>query len=404
MSSMLPRATLLTYEEAMMKSRRRFQQGSIKDAGMVWIVRWRVDEVRDGQIVRCQKQERWDKSEFPTRAMVKRELNRRLGEVNSATYRPRINTTFAQFAAVWQEKVMIHLAPSTIVNYRTHIDRYLLPFFGPRDLRDIRREMVQTFVSSLQKSPKTVRNIFTTLQAMWRTAEEWEYVDHDIRKGIRFSPLLHRQRFFFSAEEIRRILAAATEPHRTFYGLAAETGLRAGELAGLRVEDVDITRGVIFVAQSVWRGRTKETKSRAGTRLIELSSHLVRRLGQLISAWHPNDGRFLFAYPSGHPWVPDLVLKEHFHPLLRQLGIAVPPGTGFHAFRHANATMMDSLGAPDKVRQTRLGHSSIDVTKNIYTHVTSQDARRVADELGEKIWSPLRVDVNAEGAKSNYLN
>jgi len=391
-----------------MRARRRFQRGSIKACGDVWVIRWRVDEVVGGSIVRRQKQERWDKSEYPTKPMVARELNRRLGEINSVEYRPKVNVTFKQFAEAWQEKVMGQLAPSTVVNYKSHINHYLIPFFGSYELRDIRGELVQSFIVGLNKSRKTVRNIYVTLQAMWRSAQAWEYVEHDIKKGVTFGPATRKQQFFFSAEEIHRILNVAQEPHRTFYGLAAETGLRAGELAGIRVDDLDLASGVLQVRQSVWRGQVKETKTRSGMRVIELSSHLTGMLRTMLDSWRPNDGRFLFAGDGGRPWDPTIVLKEYFHPLLRQLGIVVPKGTGFHAFRHANATFMDSLGAPDKVRQSRLGHSSIEVTKNIYTHVVGSDARRVADELGEKVWGQLSADVNggevAKTVNSGYLN
>ena len=80
-------------------------------------------------------------------------------------------------------------------------------------------------------------------------------------------PTNRAQRFFFSAEDVRRIVTAAKELHRTFYGLLAETGLRVGELCGLTVDDVDLGRGFLVVRQSAWRGKlgspkTKKQRSR----------------------------------------------------------------------------------------------------------------------------------------------
>jgi len=69
---------------------------------------------------------------------------------------------------------------------------------------------------------------------MWQTAEYWGYVHHDPFRGIRLSQMVKAERPYFTLEEIRNILAASPEPYRTFYWLAAETGLRPGELWGLR--------------------------------------------------------------------------------------------------------------------------------------------------------------------------
>jgi integrase len=76
-----------------------------------------------------------------------------------------------------------------------------------------------------------------------------------------------------------------------------------------------------------------------------------------------------------------------FRPLLRALGIEVPRGNGFHAFRHANASLMNSFGASQKLRQQRLGHAAgSPVTDTIYTHVISEDAKRIAAQLGDAVW------------------
>jgi integrase len=68
----------------------------------------------------------------------------------------------------------------------------------------------------------------------------------------------------------------------------------------------------------------------------------------------------------------------------------VPRGNGFHAFRHANATLMSSFGASQKLRQQRLGHADgSPITETIYTHVISEDGRRVAAQLGNAVWGVL---------------
>jgi integrase len=152
------------------------------------------------------------------------------------------------------------------------------------------------------------------------------------------------QRFFLSDAEIRIDLSAASEPYRTFYGLLAETDLRVGELCGLTVEDVNVEGGTLQVRQSAWRGKLGDPKTTESVRVVELSPRACENLRAHFDRWHPNERRLLFATRNGTPWDQNLLLKRKFKPLLRALGIQVPRGNGFHAFRHANATLMNSFG------------------------------------------------------------
>jgi site-specific recombinase XerD len=90
--------------------------------------------------------------------------------------------------------------------------------------------------------------------------------------------------------------------------------------------------------------------------------------------WQPNDQRLLFATRNGTPWYQNMILKRQFKPLLKTLGIKLPRGDGFYILRHGNATLMSSFGAPQKLRQQRLGHADgSPITESVYTHVISED-------------------------------
>lgn len=221
-------------------------------------------------------------------------------------------------------------------------------------------------------------------------------------EGVVLPTQKRAQRFFLSDAEIRSILAAASEPFRTFYGLLAETGLRVGELCGLTVEDVDLERGILQVRQSAWRGKLGDPKTEEFTRVVELSPRACENLKLHFDRWHPNERRLVFASKNGTPWDQNMILKRRLRPLLKSLGITVPRGNGFHAFRHANATLMSRFGAPLKLRQQRLGHvDGSPVTETIYTHVVSEDGRRIAERLGDAIWS--RVLDHSGPEKGNGL-
>jgi integrase len=265
-------------------------------------------------------------------------------------------------------------------------------------MKDLNPEMVQQFVSGSVASAKTTRNICITFQSMWTTAKAWGYVAHNLREGVVLPDVKRVQRFFLSQREIHLILTKAKEPYRTWYGLAAETGLRAGELCGLTVEDLDLDRGMLQVRQSAWRGKLGNPKTDESIRVVELSPKACIQLRRFLESWHPNERRLLFATRNGTPWDQNLLLKRKFKPLLRALGIQMPRGNGFHAFRHANATLMNSFGASQKLRQQRLGQADgSPVTETIYTHVISEGGKRIAAQLGNAVWGILDASWTEKG-------
>ena len=208
----------------------------------------------------------------------------------------------------------------------------------------------------------------------------------------------------FSLEEVRRILQSAGEPFSTFYWLAVETGMRAGELCGLQVGDFDLQRGLVSVRQSVWRGKFQSPKSENAIRVLALSPAIIAHVAEVLKRWTPNDRGILFATRNGTPWDANLLVKRKLYPLLGSLGIE---RGGLHAFRHTNSTLMDRLGVPLKVRQQRLGHSDPSLTLDVYTHVADGDDMRVASQL-DGILHPIapkneKLD-EAVFAKSKYIN
>jgi integrase len=376
-------------------ARRRYQKGQVilkkkfDRAGRIdkerseWIGRWREDEVRNGQVARRRcRRFLGTLQQFGTEKLALRELENHIKRagVNREDYRPLQAAKFAEFADRWEEKVVTQLKPSTQANFRSHLRKYLKPFFGDMYLREIRTESVQQFVASLTVSPKTTKNTIVTLRVLWNSAKSWGYADHDPFAGIRLPKSRSPRSMSFTVEEVQHILATAEEPYRTFYWLAAETGMRAGELCGLRFEDLDIERGQVTVNQSAWRGHILDPKTANGIRCFSLSPKLLLHLRRFLFRWRPNALRLLFATKNGTPWDANLLVKRKLRPLLEQLNIA---RCGLHAFRHANASIMDRLQVPMKVRQQRLGHSDPKITLGIYTHVASSDDERIAMQLGE---------------------
>ena len=228
----------------------------------------------------------------------------------------------------------------------------------------------------------------------WVPLETWnEFLE--MRESLRATPtekakalLVEKlQKLKCSGQDPKSVLEQSIErswkgvfPVSTFYWLAAETGMRAGELCGLRVDHIDLGRGLVKVSQSAWHGKFQNPKSENAVRTFAISSRLREHLRGFLAKWRPNADHLVFATRNGTPWDANLLVKRKLRPLLLSLGIE---GGGLHGFRHGTASMMDELSVPMKVRQQRLGHSDPRLTMNVYTHMASADDERIAEQLGD---------------------
>ena len=178
------------------------------------------------------------------------------------------------------------------------------------------------------------------------------------------------------------------------------TGLRRGELLGLRWHDVDMAQGILHIRQTLVRVRTYDTAASKTTLLFQapktaaarravpipaaclsaLQRHKARqaeeklRLGAAYS-----DHGLVFCRPSGLP-MPPTDFGKHFRQLLTQAGV---PAIRLHDTRHTFATLMLELGESPKTVQTMLGHTSVSITLDLYSHVSLELETRAAARLGD---------------------
>jgi integrase len=174
--------------------------------------------------------------------------------------------------------------------------------------------------------------------------------------------------------QVKQIIDAANEPYKTVFWLVAETGIRRGEICGLNVGDVDLNEQAITVQRSRWKSKLKRPKN-GKKRFFALSPQLAERLRFYVEDRNPDEPLFLST--EGRRLHPDNFIKRQLKPILKKLGL----DGAAHAFRHGNASLLDHLHAPMKVRQDRLGHADPRTTMG-YTHVIGDDHRKVAEQLG----------------------
>jgi len=403
-------------EGAWSVARRRWQEGTVylrksKTLPDTFWGRYFESVETKGGTVRIQRNVRLGEARQLTKPLAKRVLREFVDRANN--YEPvalksqtmgKSATPFSVFAGRWQDDVLPHKKASTAATVKGHINNSLIPAFGKLAMGDLDSELVQKFLNGLvgQVSPKTVRNVWTTLRIMWNSAAAWKYVTGELRIELPKSRKLRMR--CYTIHEVKRILANTKGAEQVFFWLAAEAGLRAGELVALRVSDVDLAKLSLEVSKAIWNGEEHNPKTGAGFRSICISS----RLGAHLAAYLANRPEgYLFQTAAGNPWGASNVLERKLNTLLDRLKIpkidpkllakivgkdrTVEQATrsekraaslGLHSFRHTNATAMDSLAIPQQVRRLRLGHSGNSVTEN-YTHTFTKDEQEAAEKLGE---------------------
>lgn len=366
-------------------ARRRYQQGSLKLRGkrrLVWCARWREDVVLpSGKIKRVRRNEViGTKADFPTKKLALRELELRVAPINSPDYRALRSETFAQFATEWKKKVLSQHKPSTQYITESQIRNHLIPFFGNYPMKDINWHAIQTFIQECKSSPKSCRNYVGTLKMMWKSARAGGWVSHNPFTDLVMPKRNMQRQSFFTAEEACRIITASTGKYKTLYWIAAETGMRAGELCGLIEEDLDLRHLTVTICRSVWGGKFQTPKTANAYRKMAISPQLAEHLKTYLASRPSNPLGLVVASVSGKPLHPSAVMHNELAPLCKRLNI---PPKGLKAFRHCSATMMDQAGVPTKVRQERLGHApGSKVTEIHYTHAMGADDRNAAATIG----------------------
>jgi integrase len=218
------------------------------------------------------------------------------------------------------------------------------------DAGEIQRVIARATAEGL--TPKTVRNLWGVVNLIWQAALAQKYVDAVLPKPKLPRKPKQQARFFTLTDVGTLISASPTSADKVFYWLAAETGLRAGELAGLKLTDIYGER--IAVSRTVWHGKEQSPKTDSANRILGLSPQLVSLLWEQIARQKAKGHEFLFTSASGTPRDMNVYRQRKLKEFLQEQGISQK---GFHAFRHFNVSLMDALRVPLKTIQERIGHA-----------------------------------------------
>lgn len=333
-----------------------------------------------------------------------------------------LTVTMADYMDVWLVR-RPRGAPSTMRNYRLHIQRYLIPLFDLVLLEEVDARCVWKVMSRLLREGvdgklvtlPTVNAVFKTLRAILNTAVLEGRLAHNPARYVKL-PSHRRPKAVvwtcdviehwkatgqrpavavWTATQVARFLTA-TSDHWLYaaYHLVAFRGLRRGEVAGLRWCDIDLKAGLMFISQQTQRGgvgrqRTAQDPKTPGSRdwvvldrvsVEVLEIHRTRQL-QMLTDGFGNDTGYVFQMSDGNPLDP-AYLSLAFRRLSAAAGL---PPIRLHDLRHTCASLALQAGASLKVVQGTLRHQSIVLTADTYITVMPDGAREAADATAELI-------------------
>jgi integrase len=366
-------------------------RGSVIRRGRKWAVV--IDVGRDpatGKRVR-----RWH-SGFATRKEAERAARDLLLRVENGTYVDGAHgrRTVAEFLVdEWLPAKRATVKATTLASYRLHVNAYVVPRLGALRLSSLRAPQLNAFYADLLEggrkngagalSPKTIRNIHGTLHKALDDAVRWGRIARNPAAQADPPKAVSPEMRIWTAEQLRGFLDHVQGDRLVAaWYLLATTGMRRGELLGLRWLDVDLDAGFLSVRQTRvsvdYEVAVGTPKTERATRTIALDSstvavlreHRTRQLEERL-AWGPawTDTGLVFTREDGTEIHPQR-LSGWFRRLAASSGL---PPIRLHDVRHSYATALIKAGQPIKVVSQRIGHASPTITMAIYQHVLPSD-------------------------------
>jgi len=331
-----------------------------------------------------------------TRREVQEKLKVALHEQQQGTLVTSPQQSLKQFLEQWVEQVCEPtLRITTYVQYRSVVHHHLIPAFGHISLQKLTPEMIQAFYRKKLdegKKPGTVGFIHAVLRRALGDAVRWGLVMRNVAKLVTIPHVERREAQVLTAEQAKKLLEVARSSSLdALLVLALTTGMRRGEILALRWSDVDLVHGMLFIRRTMTRvggyGLVEnEAKTKSSRRRIVLSAVVVEAFKRhqaqqeqvkvaVGAGWQ--DKGIVFPDKDGGLWSPDRMVRR-FDKLLKQIGL---PHMHFHDLRHSAATILLAAGVHPKKVQELLGHSSITITMDVYSHVLPSMQQDVADEM-----------------------
>ena len=380
-------------------------RGSVRKRGSTWTV---VLDVGPDPVTGGRRQT--SKGGYRTRKAAEAALRELSAAVDARRYVERSTTTVGDYLDEWLEVVQPRLRPTSWSSYRqavAHIKGRIgavpLQSLVPLEVENLYKELLATRGRQGRPlSPKTVRGVHVVLRKALADAERLGLVVRNAAAAARPPVPSKHEHTTWTAEQLARFLRSLEgERLAAAFVLLATTGMRRGEALGLRWGDVDLEAARLSIVQTITTVRDKMVitppKTARSRRLVSLDPETVAALRdhrrrqneerlRVGESWS-GDSRLVFTNEIGEPVHPS-ALSRLFVSYLRRAGL---PTIRLHDLRHTYATVALGAGVHPKIVSERLGHATISVTLDLYSHVTPAIDAEAAALVASKIFDHSRI-------------
>jgi integrase/predicted RNA-binding Zn-ribbon protein involved in translation (DUF1610 family) len=358
-----------------------------------------------GQLVETEERRRAIKGGFGTQRECQAALNKILIAVEARSYAPPTRITVKHFLLdEWLPAVKGTLRPTTFASYTMLAQQHIVPRLGSLQLQKLNAAAINALYAYLLEegrvrtkgglSTSSVRRVHAVLHRACHDAVRWGRLTVnpvDAADPPKASAE-HADRLpVWTAEQLSAFLASvADERLFALWRLLAMTGMRRGEALGLAWEDLDMEDSTVTIRRA-WIpvngvAQMSEPKTRRGRRTIALDpvtlqalkAHAARQADEQ-SGWQEGSAEagLVFTRPDGRPLVPWAVSKA----FRDQAKVAMLPSIPLHGLRHSYATLALATGINPRIVSARLGHATVALTLDVYSHVLPQADQEAAERI-----------------------
>lgn len=279
--------------------------------------------------------------------------------------------TLSEYIDHWLEKKQLDIKPTTYRNYVQSCNANLKPVLGGFKIKDISPKIIDEMKMIWVREGKSNRDIAYNIKMLsmaLNQAAKDQIIPFNPAGGVSRPKKKSKEILPISDEDFIMILEKSKEPYRIAMLLAYATGMREGEIAGLQWRDIDFENKRLYVRRRMSKKfEIDDVKSKAGRRNISLDDGIIKKLIKARLGLKNQRGTgFVVQLKNGQPVNPDY-LGRAFKRCKEKAGLDIE--ATFHTIRHTHASILLKAGVHPKVVQERLGHSSIQITLDTYSHL-----------------------------------
>lgn len=311
--------------------------------------------------------------------------------------------TFAEFAEIWLSEKNVEWRDSHRAAVRSVLESYALPAFGDKKLNDITKAEVLQFRSTLAKEPlrkdsplkaSTINKTMTPIRMIMNEAAE-RYEFNSPFRGIKSLKIQRTDIEPFSLEEVNKFIAHVRKDYQAYYTVRFFTGMRTGEIDGLRWKYIDFEKRQILIRETVVDTKMTYTKTDGSQREIYMSQPVYEALKAQREVTGAQE--FVFCNRDGNPLCHRNVTRRVWHPTLRLLGIKSRPP---YQTRHTAATLWLASGETPEWIARQMGHTTTEMLFRVYSRYVPNLTRQDGSAMDRLLAGQITQTLEQEGQEA----